>query len=296
MLYKLSSALFMITTVVFAGLYFAEKQNETSTLPIDAQVEKNNPKVVTKTGTKTVVEKVIVEKEKDPKVVFKRISSHPELTEGEIDMMLEIRDSMRRDYSRNLRREHPLMFERLELDEETEGDFLLLVGERRMALNMRADRDMSDEEREEYNARRDEILEVIDGKIADLVGPKFDSYVNYRERSQQYQSVASLNSRLKEAGTVLDVDQQDQLAQVLYDNRREAFEENKDFDWRVLRESPEKAEEMVNFHKERYEKMKEQANFLNEDQRVAFEKHLESSLSRYSRWAERIKNGGGFRR
>ena len=292
MFYKVTSGLFMAATAVFASLYFVEKTTPASTVVTSSTEHKrssNNDKapelrndVADKNRTITKTETVILKQV---------VSSHPDLSSHEIDLMLEIKNSMSRDYSRRLEREHPMLFERLQLDEEQKRDFKLLVGERRLGLNMRAPEGLTEEEREDYYAKKQEILDSIDGKIADSLGSQFDSYLNYRDRSQQYQVVFDINRRLNSSGEEMNVEQQDQLAALMYDSRKDANGESNRVDWRSMQNNPEKAAGALEEYKVRHENIKAQADFLSENQRKAFVAHLDSRYKRYESWVKRLSEG-----
>jgi hypothetical protein len=293
MLFKIGTFSFMATSVVFAGLYFTEKADEPVVIRETVEVKSTS----VETSAPIVEEKIVYRTDKaGTRVVVKEVSSHPELSKVELDMMVKVVDKMKVNYSRNLKREHPLLFERINLDEENEKKFMKLIGERRMALYMRLDKDATEEEKEAHNAFKEEALSGVDDKITSLIGEQATTYFGYREKSQQYRSIAGINKGLVQAGFEMDADQQDQLAQVMFDNRRELSDEHSKFDWNALRKSPEKVGEMVDFHKERYENMKSQASFLDDDQRLAFEKHLDRNLKQYTRYAEHAQKGDSRRR
>jgi len=296
MLYKAASGVFMVTTTIFASLYFVEKSAQSQAIIIETTKNTKEKSTDNKNSRSLKQpEKEVITKTKTV-VLKEKISSHPELSSHEIDLMLEIKNSMSRDHSRRLEREHPMLFQRLDLDDEMKKNFKLLVGERRLGLNMRAPEDFSEEEREEYYAKKEEILSSIDEKIAGLLGGQFDSYINYRDKSQQYQVVSSINYRLNESGEALEIDQQDKLAQLMYDSRQTASEEHGQVDWRAMRENPEKAQSALEDYKARQDALKEQVDFLSENQRKAFVTHLDSRYKRYEGWVKRITEGRDRRR
>lgn len=289
MIYKVASGVFMASTVVFASLYFVEKSTTAQPVVVTAVETRNTSakdlKVIeapkeTKAPEKNVKTKTVILKQE--------VSSHPELSSHEIDLMLEIKNSMSRDYSRRLEREHPMLFERLQLDEEMKREFKLLVGERRLGLNMRAPEGLTEQEREEYYAKKEEILSSIDSKIANTLGSQFDSYLNYRDKSQQYQVVFDINSRLNEAGEPMNLDQQDRLAELMYASRKSADSGEERVDWREMQNNPQKAADALEEYKIRQETLKTQADFLSESQRKAFIAHLDSRYKRYESWVKRI--------
>ena len=294
MLFKVTTVVFMTLSVVFASLYLVERSAVMNQHPLSAQakaqdatiaeVKKEEVKKVNQTNEKKAVSESL-----KTVVLTQEVSSHPELTKEEIDLMLEIKNSMSRDYSRRLEREHPLLFERLQLDEAQKEDLKLLIGERRLGLNLKPAEGASDEEKAAYQLKKDEILGSIDNKIAEVLSEQTETYLNYREKSQQYQVVFDINKKLSTSGEPLDIEQQDQLADIMHVSRRQAEEQNGKIDWRAMRESPKKAEQALNSYKERHEIMKAEINFLTDNQREAFVKHLDSRYKRYEDWVKRVK-------
>ncbi|MCM8542321.1 MAG: hypothetical protein NE328_18775 [Lentisphaeraceae bacterium] len=294
MLFKVTTVVFMTLSVVFASLYLVERSAVINQNPLDAQtkaqaatIEEVNKEELKKSNQ--TKEKKAVSESLKTVVLTKEVSSHPELTKEEIDLMLEIKNSMSRDYSRRLEREHPLLFERLQLDEAQKEELKLLIGERRLGLNLKPAEGASEEEKAAYQLKKDEILGSIDNKIAEVLSEQTETYLNYREKSQQYQVVFDINKKLSTSGEPLDIEQQDQLADIMHVSRRQAEEQNGKIDWRAMRESPEKAEQALNSYKERHEIMKAEINFLTDNQREAFVKHLDSRYKRYEDWVKRVK-------
>jgi hypothetical protein len=290
-MFKFSTLIFMVTTVVFAGLYFTEKEYKPKTFVETREVVK----VVKVKQAMTSYEKEKLSspelKRESPinRVIIKEISSHPELSKFEIDMMSRTYKEMTKKWSGRSKRSHPLLYEKLSLDEETEKKFLSLIGERRMNLYMSSpDKDASEEEKEEHQAYKEDTLKYVDDKISDLIGEKSDVYFNYRERSLQYSSVSGINRGLKQSGIEMNEQEQDQLAEVMFDNRRELDSDHAKYDWAAARKNPERIDEILDFHKKRYDAMKSQVNFLSEIQQEAFNKHLDDYLNKYKRYAGQI--------
>lgn len=292
MLFKVTTVVFMALTVVFATLYFTEKsviipENQST---LREQASKSSEQKSTGSSKPVKSEKKDSVDQKTKTVILtEQISSHPDLTKEEIDLMVEIKNSMSRDYSRRLEREHPLLFERLQLDEDQKNRLKLLIGERRLGLNLRPAEGAGEEEKAAYQLKKDEILGEIDIKISEVLGEQTETYLNYREKSQQYQVVFDINRKLSDSGEQLDIAQQDQLADLMHLSRKQAEEQNGKIDWRAMRESPEKAEEALISYKERQEIMKAEINFLTDSQREAFVRHLDTRYKRYEDWVKRIK-------
>ena len=170
MLFKVTTVVFMTLSVVFASLYLVERSAVINQNPLDAQtkaqaatIEEVNKEELKKSNQ--TKEKKAVSESLKTVVLTKEVSSHPELTKEEIDLMLEIKNSMSRDYSRRLEREHPLLFERLQLDEAQKEELKLLIGERRLGLNLKPAEGASEEEKAAYQLKKDEILLIQSGCI-----------------------------------------------------------------------------------------------------------------------------------
>ncbi|MCM8528451.1 MAG: hypothetical protein NE327_18145 [Lentisphaeraceae bacterium] len=292
MIFKVTTVVFMALTVVFATLYFTEKSVivPESQSTVNEQVSKSSEQKSPESSKPVKSEKKDSVDQKTKTVILtEQISSHPDLTKEEIDLMVEIKNSMSRDYSRRLEREHPLLFERLQLDEDQKNRLKLLIGERRLGLNLRPAEGAGEDEKAAYQLKKDEILGEIDIKISEVLGEQTETYFNYREKSQQYQVVFDINRKLSDSGEQLDIAQQDQLADLMHLSRKQAEEQNGKIDWRAMRESPEKAEEALISYKERQEIMKAEINFLTDNQREAFVRHLDTRYKRYEDWVKRIK-------
>ncbi|NQZ58493.1 MAG: hypothetical protein HRT88_13625, partial [Lentisphaeraceae bacterium] len=142
MLFKITTFVFMATTVAFATLFFTQQDSiQTSSLskaaqttqPSDRNKHNKSPKTDTKSLNRRIFKRTAITK-----------SSHPQLSIEEIDAILEARDLLSQSYSKNLKNEHPLLFERLELDEEQKKTFTQLIGERRMFLYLRKNKNMNE--------------------------------------------------------------------------------------------------------------------------------------------------------
>jgi len=139
MLYKFGTFTFMATTAAFATLYFNNESESLSSPPPEVNIVSTKTPKLQSTESQTI-SPVKVKAPKEHTVIRRKdvvISSHPELSEAEIDLMLELRDSQISNNSRHVKREHPFLFERLDLDEEGEKGMQMLIGERRMLLRMR---------------------------------------------------------------------------------------------------------------------------------------------------------------
>lgn len=289
MLYKITSFVFMALFAIFASLYFVEKSSGELPKESSLNVKAKEQSPIRIREAKAVEQKTDkLEVQTKTVVLTKEVSSHPGISREDFNLMVEVKNSMSRDYSRRLEREHPLLFERLQMDEAQKNEFKLLIGERRLGLNLRPLEDASEEAKEEYQLKKDEILESIDNKIAEVLGEQTESYFNYRDKAQQYQVVSSINSKLTSSGEQLEIDQQDQLADLMHISRKQSDEQNGKVDWRSLRESPDKAVEALTQYKERHELMKAEIGFLSDVQKDIFVKHLDSRYKRYESWVKKL--------
>ena len=289
-MFKFSTIIFMVTTVVFAALYFTEKgykpKNFIETREV-VKVVKFKQAMASHEKEKLSASEL---KEESPvnRGIIKKISSHPELSTFEIDMMARMYKEMTKKMSARVKGSHPLLYKKLRLDEDTEKKFLILISERRLNLFMSSpDKDASEEEKEEQQAYKEDILRYVDDKILDLIGEKSDVYFNYRERVLQYRSISGINRGLKQSGIEMNEQEQEQLADVMFDNRRELDSDHKKYDWSAVRKNPERIDEVLDFHQKRYDTMKSQVNFLSEKQQEAFSSHLDAELKKYERYARR---------
>ena len=290
MFYKVTSFVFLAASVAFASLYFVEKSS--NSIPPNNNITSIEYKDSKRNSTKQAVKVSPTGEVKSKTVVVKReVSSHPNLSSHEIDLLLEVKDSMSRDYSRRLEREHPMLFERLNLDEESKKAFKLLVGERRLGLNMRSSSDMSEADKEEFSLKKEEILSDVDNKIASLLGGQFDVYINYRDKARQYQLVSGINQRLQSSGESMALDQQDKLASLMFDSRQSFSEENSNVDWQDMRNDPAKAQQALEEYRKKNDILKEQIDFLSENQKKVFISHLDYRFKRYENWIKRITEG-----
>ena len=86
--------------------------------------------------------------------------------------------------------------------------------------------------------------------------------------------------------SVLSENQQDKLADILFSVKETVT----DFDWRAMRDHPDKMDEWLSIYKESQLVVKNQVNeFLDEVQYKEFEKRLQSKFKRYEGWISKQK-------
>ena len=290
MIFKILTAVFAITTFIFAGMYSslnATKPVIVTENIIEAPEKEAAPEVI-------VVEKT---SEKRPRAVktpvkqgIETVLPYSDLSDQEVKIMVELQDMLSNQNAQYLERNHPLLMSFLDLDEETKERFKAIMGKRLMALNVHQGYSRDQDEIAEFKDRKQSLLTQIDDEIASVIGMnKFQQLLDYREKSQEYHSVGMLNKRLEQNGNALDTDQQHKLAQLMSDFKG-------DFNGMDFRsKDPKVLEEMKQKYLENKERVKnEAADILSAEQLQAFSQQIEHESRRYD-WMFRQQGTRNFR-
>lgn len=291
MIFKILTAVFAITTFIFAGMYSslnATKPVIVTENIIQAPDKEVKPEVI-------VVEKKSI---KRPRVIqapvkkgIETVLPYSDLTEQEVKVMVELQDLLSNQNVQYLERNHPLLMSFLNLDEETKSRFKSVMGKRLMALNLHQGYTRDQDEIAEFKDRKQSLLTQIDDEIASVIGMEnFQKVLDYREKSQEYHSVGMLNKRLEQNGNALDTDQQHKLAQLMSEFKG-------DFNGMDFRsKDPKVLEELKQKYLENKERVKDEAaGILSAEQHQAFSQQLEHESRRYDWMFKRQQGARSFR-
>lgn len=287
-MFKIPTIFFMMVSAVFAGLYYSEVQSvEKQIVYIEAPVKEKETAPKNTAQQKELLTNKPSPAQSTTRLVFKEVSPFENVNTEDAEILLTIRDYHRRDEGREYKEEHAILFQRLELDEATEEAFLALMADKRFANEIRPQGWMTDEEKEEAEIKRNDVLAILDLKVQNVLGSQFDAYINYTEKAGQYRMIAEMSKKLIKDNLNLNIEQQDQLADVLFNGKRVTSE----FDWKEMKTNPKLRDQWLAVNKENQSIMTTQAGqFLEEPQLKIFLQTLKSRYGKFDKQRRSSKN------
>ncbi len=250
---KLITTLFVITTIIFAVVYFLERKDakkleeqlvqkehviktteqELAVSKSDAAKLKSSKKELTaqiKQHTEKLEEIATAEEEDSDKTAAENFSS------GLSEMMEspEMQDTVRLQLESTLI--NPVfgnLFKKLELTEDDTEVFKNLLSER-MMIGVTSGMKMMTADKEERIALKDQINqgeEEVDSMINDLLGEEgYEQYKSYKDTTGERMACNQFNQQLEMSEAALSAEQNKQLITVMYDERLEAQKSPEYFD------------------------------------------------------------------
>jgi hypothetical protein len=280
-MFKLATIFFMILSAVFAGLFFTEsedKEEKIVYIEVDAKKSLQKPQDDSQRET-SKLSKTVASNPVKTRVIIQEVNPFENVSKEEAELLLTIRDYHRQDEGRDFKNDNTILFKRLDLDTQTETAFLNIMADKRLANEIRPHNWMTDEEKELAKEKREAINAALDLKAEAILGPQFETYTNYREKSRQYSMVADMDKKLIQSNANFNETQQDQLAEVLYKGKKLTTK----FNWKEMKKSPEVMDKWLSFYKDNQATMTSSAEqFLEEPQLEIFQKTLKSYYSRYA--------------
>ena len=294
MFFKISSGVLLLTTAVFAGLYFnSADTNFTVTETNFIQTRSSHANSDKELAKRSSATKASLQSKVPTKTIYTEVSSHPDFSKEEIDDFAYLYKTMATAHKSHVKHSYPLLFDRLSLDEEGRDSLSQLLAEKSMIGRMR-DRGMDDDEKLELAEKKAAMKERLNLQIEELLGAETDIFQDYEAKKQQYQQISGLKGKMEVSGD-FDIAAQDNLAALMLDSRNLHKDLYKD-DWGTLRESKEKADDFLLVTSERYKQMAADADFLNGDQQEVFGGFLRGVYKRYERAAEHYEKSRNKKR